>query len=62
MGHFKLVIYGLWFGFILLCVMAFGESVFPGSLAASAFSGVGILSVFFMLISDSLFSLGSAAE
>ncbi|VVB98902.1 Uncharacterised protein [uncultured archaeon] len=62
MGFSKLVVYGLWFGAIFVGIMAFGESILPGSLADSAFSTLGLLSVFALLICDSLFSLGSASE
>ena len=42
--------------------MGLGEIINPGMLADTAFTDLGIMSVFLLLIFDSLFSLGSAEE
>lgn len=62
MGNFRLFVYGLWFGAIFLFLMFIGEILFPGSLAGTASTDLGILSVFAVLILDSMFSLGSAQK
>ncbi|HIH09796.1 MAG TPA: hypothetical protein HA254_03940 [Candidatus Diapherotrites archaeon] len=56
---FKLLVTGLWFGLIFLALMAIGESLSPGSLAGTAFTDLGIISVISLMIIDTLFSLGS---
>ncbi len=56
---FKLVVYGLWFSLIYLGMAAFGEAIFPSSLKSTAFTDLGILSFFCLLVLDSLFTLGS---
>jgi len=59
MGKFKLFVYGLWFSAIYLLMAFLGEAAFPGSLKSSAFTDLGILSFFAVLVLDSLFTLGS---
>ena len=59
MGNFKLFVYGLWFSLAYLGFSIFGEFLFPGSLKSSAFTDLGILSFFAVLVLDSLFTLGS---
>ena len=61
MSFSKLLVYGLWGGAIMLAIMAIGESSLPGSLAGTAFTDLSIISVFVLIIFDSLFSLGSSS-
>ena len=62
MSMFKYIVYGLYFGAGFLLLMYLGEIINPGMLADTAFTDIGIMSVFLLLIFDSLFSLGSAEE
>ena len=62
MKHISLVIYGLWLGVIFIGLMILGEGLFPNSLSGTAFTDMGILSVFALVIADSLFTVGSARE
>jgi len=62
MGLFRYAVYGLWFGLGLIGIMFIGEYISPGSLAKTAFTDAAIMSVFALLILDSMFSLGSAEE
>ena len=60
MGLFKNITVGLWWGIIFLIIMVLGEGFFPGSLAGTAFTELGILSVFAVCVVDMVFTLGSA--
>ncbi|MEM4256768.1 MAG: hypothetical protein QXU92_02815 [Candidatus Diapherotrites archaeon] len=62
MNYFKLIVYGLWFGLIYFTLMVLGESLFPGTLYETAFTNLGIISVFVVLTLDTIISLGSAME
>ena len=56
---FKLFVYGLWFALLYFGFAVLGEAVFPGSLKDTAFTDLGILSFFSVLVLDSLFTLRS---
>ncbi len=60
MSMFKYMVYGLYFGAGFLLLMALGEIINPGMLVDTAFTDIGIISVFLLFICDSIFSLGSA--
>jgi len=62
MNKFRLVVLGLWFGLGFVAIMIIGNALFPGKLADTAFTDLGILSVFVVLIIDTLFSLGASVE
>lgn len=62
MNFLKLLTIGIWWGFAMIFIMIFGEYFFPGSLADSAFTDLGILIVFAMGVIDTIFSLGSSYE
>ena len=62
MNKFRLVVLGLWFGLGFVVLMIIGNSFFPGQLEDTAFTDLGILSVFAVLILDTLFSLGASVD
>jgi len=62
MNKFRLVVVGLWFGLGFVVIMIIGNTLFPGQLEDTAFTDLGILSVFAVLILDTLFGLGASVE
>lgn len=57
MGKFSFIVHGIYFGAILLFLIFIGESIFPGSVASTTFTELGVLSVFMLLIMEALFDL-----
>ncbi len=59
MSYFKFAVYGLWTSLIYLALIIIGELTFPGSLYDTAFSDLGIISVFCAIISTIIYLLRS---
>ena len=54
----KLIVLGLYMGTAFLLILLLGDSIFPGSLAQTAFSPLGIISILGLLMMESFFSYG----
>ena len=53
---------GLWFSLAFVVVMILGNAIAPNALADTAFTDLGILSVFVVVTLDTIFNLGSAED
>ena len=53
---------GLWFSLAFVVIMVIGNAIAPGQLASTAFTDLGILSVFVVITLDTIFNLQSAED
>ncbi len=57
MGIFKKSVYGLYFALAFVALILFMDSVFPGTLAQTAFTFPALVALFSLLIFEAMFSL-----
>ena len=57
MGLFKFIVIGLWYSLFFLGAVILGDTFFPGKLASTVFSPLGILIFFVVFTLDAIFVL-----
>ena len=62
MNLLKYFVAGIWFSLVFVIIMLIGNILVPGQLADTAFTEIGILSVFVVITLDTIFNLQSAEE
>ena len=60
MGNLNYFALGLWFSLAFVGLMIIGDFISPGKLADTAFTDLGILRVFAVILLDTMFNLQSA--
>ncbi|AJF60266.1 MAG: hypothetical protein QT03_C0001G0776 [archaeon GW2011_AR10] len=62
MGLISLLTKSFFLGMLFLVLVIIGEMLFPGTVASTAFSGIGILIMVVAVTLDGIFNLGTVDE